>query len=299
MDLHIYAHSSKISFRQTDQSIDDCLIKNKDLFQEKSNYDHWYFDQDQSSVILLPKDIRIILDINQSVVSILNYSGKANLDLKDSKVSIMKGELQADISAIDSQIYAEHISGELTGQLTNTKAFLSSKIQTINLTLESSNTDILVNESEFANCTLHGNDSSAIFKVLDLEDLVLQSQIPEKSVHGNNSKYFVSITGRFNTVEWKLNSEEWTTKTDDLKIMGQDTIDQNDDIMELFNQFEDKIEANYEVFSKEDKIEKQISQASSAATESANSQNEEHIYELYRNKEITFEELQDMLEKGM
>ncbi|MCO4780747.1 MAG: hypothetical protein KC646_00380 [Candidatus Cloacimonetes bacterium] len=297
MDLNIYIHSSKISFRQSDQSIDECLNQNKSFFTEESNFDHWHFNGDHKKVILIPKDFHIKFNTQDSNVCILDYTGLLDLEGSSSKVSIVKGKIQSHLNLTDCQLFAENVSGSLQGQLSKSKIFLSSNLQEINLRLDSSSSDILVNQSEFANCTLDGQDSSAIFKVLDLDDLVLQSQFPEKSVHGKNSKYFVSITGRFNQVEWKLNSEEWQEKTEDLKVVGQETIDKNDDIMDLFNQFEDKIEANYEVFSKEDDKDQQVTQASE--TVQANNIDEEHIYELYRNKEISFEELQDMLEKGM
>ncbi|PCJ19563.1 MAG: hypothetical protein COB02_07400 [Candidatus Cloacimonadota bacterium] len=295
MDLHLDVNSSKISFRQSNQTLNECLKHNQDYFLSKSNLDHWYFKQDVSTVILIPKNYKVYLNCENSSITFLQFDKEIDIKATNSKISIFKGKIEGQINFTNSQLFAENSHGILKGQGLNSKFYLSSKFSSIQLTLNNSQADILVNESEFSSCNLDGDSSMVKFKVFNLDDLVLQSNHPQKSIHGKNSSYYATITGNYTKVDWVLHSPEWIEDNESLKVIGQETIDQNEDIMDLFSQFEDKIEANYEVFS-------QSNTENTPTNPSKNKEksvDDERIYELYRNKEITFEELQEMLEKGL
>ncbi|MCJ8347165.1 hypothetical protein MJH12_16615, partial [bacterium] len=295
MDLYIHSSAAKISLRQSQQSIDDCILHNQSLLSEKSSHDHWYFDRDLSSTILIPTGYKLTFHSSNASISLLDFVGELDLNLVNCKMTILKGQIQVNLQIKESQLFAENIQGILKGSTEKSTLYLSSKFSDINLKFNQSTANILVHESEAANCNLQGEQSKVLFKIFNLDDLVLVSEFPEKSIHGKNSKYFATINGHFDSVQWILNSEEWIEENQELKVIGQDTIESNENIMELFNQFEDQIEADYEVFQEQDEIssDKLVAKTENKTTD------DEHIYELYRKKEISFEELQEMLEKGM
>lgn len=193
-----------------------------------ANLGAWVF-LDQVELSISDTSGSIQLDLKQSEALLVNLSGNVSVRAEDSKIRIIGG---------DGELNANMVSCSLTGVLTYSQVSVSAK---------SSNLELSSRKESDAVWSFYGDNNRILFDPKMKPNLMVNS-IQDNWVHsGLNPEIFVNIFGKqkklgFVGAEVPYSDNDGDNlEVQDFLTESLETVESNDDLMDMFDYYEDQI----------------------------------------------------------
>lgn len=260
--------------------------------------------------IKLPSDLGAKLILENCHLSLMNGMGELKLELRQCQVLLLNFEGEIEVDLTDSVMRDIGSKGVLRGYLRQSKYLGIQAYKTFCLISENSSLDLGVTSDAEGVWDISGRGNQIMFDANSSSCLMIQSLKDGWSHNGSSPKVFVNVND--DEVQLKLSDHEEDNPTTQLEIdinseqadrleKSLQTMEANDELMQMFDHFEDQINLEIDSLKNMDKLSPSddTSNQQKTAIDSGyvsdkiplSGDSDRRVMQLYLNKEISLDEM--------
>lgn len=258
--------------------------------------------------IKLPSDLGAKLTLENCSLSLMKAAGEIKLELRQSQALLLNFEGEIEIDLIDSVMRDIGSNGILRGYLRKSKYVGIQAYKTLCLVSENSSLDLGLTSDAEGVWDISGSGNQITFDANSSSNLMIQSLKDGWCHSGSNSRVFVNINDEEVRLKFSDNQEAGSTQVEidmdseqaDRLEKSLETIEVNDELMQMFDHFEDQINSEVMNLNNTDD-QSQFDEASSQQRDVIQDSFFEHscvsgvsdrrVMQLYLDKEISLDEM--------
>jgi hypothetical protein len=240
----------------------------------------------------VPPGVSLDISVTEGILSIGNLQGSHQVQVIAGELVVLgyRGSLELELRLARATLLQGE--GVLRARMKKSRLECSSSFQ--ETWMHSLDSEVLVKPSKSleGKLEIQGKGSIIVIDPEDKDTLMVQAQGNNFHHFGNQGSYFVTIMGKQSSIGFEK-PDKWGKD----RIRAESILQESQDLMNLFDQYEDKIEALYEQARTEEHEEKNSENSKSTAVKGKNfPARETYLLSLAREGKIGLDELERLLE---